>query len=127
MTAPHVAPDFRPNAEGIADHFRGLIAAGILAPGERLPSVRQLARDLSIAPGTVAKAFQRLDADGMITTRHGSGTRVADRQGSLPVAILEALRHVVDEGDRYNIGIDSLRATLDAMWTTTHPNTTSAR
>lgn len=127
MTAPYVASEVRPTSDGIADHFRGLIAAGILAPGERLPSVRQLARDLSIAPGTVAKAFQRLDADGMITTRHGSGTRVADRQGALPTAVLDALRHVVDEGDRHNIGIDTLRSTLDAMWTTTHPNTPPAR
>lgn len=45
--------------------------------GERLPPVRQLARDLGIAPGTVARAYQELKQAGLVTTRRGGGTTVA--------------------------------------------------
>ncbi|MDP4334706.1 GntR family transcriptional regulator [Curtobacterium sp. A7_M15] len=108
-------------AEAIADLIRGQIAVGLLAPGARLPSVRQLARDLSVAPGTVAKAFQRLDAEGLLMTRLGSGTRVAERNGALPSAVLDALRRSVDNADRYDVGIEQLHAALDALWAEEHP------
>lgn len=109
------------DAEGIAEHIRGLVSVGVLAPGMRLPSVRQLAADLSVAPGTVAKAFRRLDAEGVVTTRLGSGTRVAERQGALPATVLEALRRVVEVADDHGVGPERLHAALDAVWTAEHP------
>ena len=63
-----------------------LVAAGLLAPGTRLPPVRQLAADLGLAPGTVARAYSELESAGVLTTRRGGGTTVAPRAPSGPAA-----------------------------------------
>jgi DNA-binding transcriptional regulator YhcF (GntR family) len=53
-----------------------LIAGGVLGPGDRLPPIRQLAADLGIAPGTVARAYRLLESAGLVRTGRGGGTRV---------------------------------------------------
>ena len=53
-----------------------LIADGELTPGDRLPSVRDLARDLGVNVNTVRSAYTKLDADGLVRTKHGVGTVV---------------------------------------------------
>lgn len=50
---------------------------GLLPAGARLPTVRQLASDLGVAPGTVARAYKELEAAGAIETRGRNGTVVA--------------------------------------------------
>ena len=50
------------------------IARGDLAPGDRLPTVRQLAVDLSINPNTVIRAYRELEIEGVLETQQGSGT-----------------------------------------------------
>ena len=67
-----------PPYEQLRAQVAGLIAAGQLGPGARLPSVRQLAGDLGLAPGTVARAYTELEAAGLISTRHRGGTFVAE-------------------------------------------------
>jgi len=52
------------------------VARGELAPGDRLPTVRQLAVDLSVNPNTVIRAYRQLEAEGVIETQQGSGTFV---------------------------------------------------
>lgn len=52
------------------------VAAGELAPGDRLPAVRQLASDLGLAANTVARAYRELEADGVLEGRGRSGTFV---------------------------------------------------
>ena len=54
-------------------------AAGDLAPGHKLPTVRQLAADLGLATGTVARAYRELEAAGIIQTQGRRGTFVASR------------------------------------------------
>jgi DNA-binding transcriptional regulator YhcF (GntR family) len=54
----------------------GQVSDGILAPGDRLPTVRRLAEDLGIAPNTVARAYRELEADGVLEGRGRSGTFV---------------------------------------------------
>ncbi|NUP43366.1 MAG: winged helix-turn-helix transcriptional regulator, partial [Streptomyces sp.] len=59
--------------------LREAIRSGRLAPGTRLPSYRSLAVDLGLARNTVADAYAELVAEGWLTARQGSGTRVAPR------------------------------------------------
>lgn len=60
----------------LAERLRAAIAAGELAPGEALPSVRQLAATLRMNPGTVVQAYRDLEAAGLVELRQGSGTYV---------------------------------------------------
>lgn len=55
-------------------------AAGLLAPGHRLPPVRRLAAELGIAVNTVARAYRELEADGVVETHGRGGTLVATRR-----------------------------------------------
>ncbi|MFD9796438.1 PLP-dependent aminotransferase family protein [Streptomyces sp. NPDC059070] len=64
---------------GLMDALREAVRGGRLAPGTRLPSSRSLAADLGIARNTVADAYAELVAEGWLTARQGSGTRVAQR------------------------------------------------
>ncbi len=54
-------------------------ASGKLAPGDRLPTVRELAAELVVNPNTVARAYQMLEAEGVTTSRRGAGTVIAER------------------------------------------------
>lgn len=67
-----------PPYEQVRAQLAGFIGIGILAPGTRLPAIRQLAGDLGIAAGTVARAYRELEHAGLIHTRGRHGTRVAD-------------------------------------------------
>lgn len=57
--------------------MRGLIERGELRPGDSLPTVRQLAGDLGVAPNTVARAYAELQQDGWLASEGRRGTRVA--------------------------------------------------
>ncbi|MGW1213149.1 MocR-like pyridoxine biosynthesis transcription factor PdxR [Streptomyces sp. NPDC002499] len=63
----------------LIDALRAAVRDGRLAPGTRLPPYRSLAADLGVARNTVADAYAELVAEGWLTARQGSGTRVAER------------------------------------------------
>ncbi|MET8943423.1 PLP-dependent aminotransferase family protein [Streptomyces sp. NPDC004542] len=67
--------------------LREAVRGGRLAPGTRLPPYRSLAADLGVARNTVADAYAELVAEGWLTARQGSGTRVADRAEPLRPAV----------------------------------------
>ncbi|AKT51383.1 GntR family transcriptional regulator [Arsenicicoccus sp. oral taxon 190] len=64
--------------EQIVAQVTDAIAAGTLATGARLPTVRQLAGDLGLAVNTVAKAYKQLEAEGHVATRGRNGTVVLE-------------------------------------------------
>ena len=70
-----------PVSEQIAEAIRFAIATGHLAIGEKLPSVRGLAREVLVNPNTVAKVYRDLEREGVLRTRPGSGAFVADDAG----------------------------------------------
>ncbi len=70
----------------IEESVRHLVASGALRPGDPLPSVRDLAREQRINPNTVAKAYQRLAEAGVVESRRGEGTFVAERPPAMPPA-----------------------------------------
>ncbi|MEU0422767.1 PLP-dependent aminotransferase family protein [Streptomyces canus] len=75
----HLEPTGGGVRRGLTDALREAVRTGRLAPGTRLPSSRALAADLGIARNTVADAYADLVAEGWLTARQGSGTRVSDR------------------------------------------------
>ena len=70
----------RPIYEQIRQEFMRLILSGAIAPGEKLPSVRELAAQLSINPNTIQRAYRELEREGYIYTAAGRGAFCADWQ-----------------------------------------------
>ncbi|MEV0155969.1 GntR family transcriptional regulator [Micromonospora sp. NPDC050686] len=68
--------DPTPPYEQLRRQFVDLIGSGALPAGERLPPLRQLAADLGLAVGTVARTYRELEAAGLVRSRRGGGTRV---------------------------------------------------
>ncbi|MHB9146446.1 MAG: GntR family transcriptional regulator [Symbiobacteriia bacterium] len=92
----------------VADQVRQAVAGGTLRPGDRLPSVRELAVELAINPNTIAKAYQELERDGVIETPRGRGSFIADRDQGLPAdARREKLRPAVERlvVEAYHLGV----------------------
>ncbi len=86
------ATDPTPPYEQLRRQLAGLIGAGVLAPGDRLPPLRQLAADLGLAAGTVARTYRELEAAGQVVSRRGGGTRVADSARLPRAQVRTALR-----------------------------------
>lgn len=64
----------------IIDQVMGGIAASALAPGDQLPTVRQLAVDLAINPNTVIRAYRELEVRGVLDTQQGTGTFIGQQK-----------------------------------------------
>jgi GntR family transcriptional regulator len=64
----------------IIDQVKGGIATGTIGPGDRLPTVRQLAVDLSVNPNTVSRAYTELELTGLVETHMGSGTYIGNKR-----------------------------------------------
>jgi GntR family transcriptional regulator len=62
------------------DQVSGGIAAGALAGGDQLPTVRQLAVDLSVNPNTVIRAYRELEIRGVLETQQGTGTFIGHQK-----------------------------------------------
>ena len=97
--------DARPIYIQIVDGFRAQISAGVLQSGEKLPSVRELATELSINPNTIQRAYRQLEALGWIATMPGKGCFVSglpeyalDEQKELLHAFDEAALALVQRG-----------------------------
>jgi DNA-binding transcriptional regulator YhcF (GntR family) len=76
----------------IIDQVVGGIAAGTLVAGDQLPTIRQLAVDLSINPNTVIRAFRELEIRGMLETQQGTGTFVSHQK--IPRDVAERQRRL---------------------------------
>jgi DNA-binding transcriptional regulator YhcF (GntR family) len=94
------------------------VATGRLAAGERLPSVRRLADQMDVAPGTVARAYGELERMGVVLTDGARGTRVAERPAPVPdpsrLAALDGMMRPVAVA-AFHLGATAaeLRAALD--------------
>lgn len=65
-------------SDQIVDNFKELIVSGVLKPEDRIPSVRELAGEITVNPNTVQKAYHVLEQQGYIYTSRGRGTFVSD-------------------------------------------------
>lgn len=75
----------------VRDQLARLIGAGALPAGTRLPTVRQFARDLGLAPGTIARTYRELELSGLVDTGRARGTVVAETIAIDPMAALRDL------------------------------------
>jgi DNA-binding transcriptional regulator YhcF (GntR family) len=89
-----------PAYEQLRTQVTELVASGTLAAGTRLPSIRQLASDLGLAPGTVARAFRELEADGLVTSRVRHGTVVTGPAGGAQAADQAAAERMLHDAAR---------------------------
>lgn len=72
--------DRRPIYEQVAEKLQELILRGVLIPGTRMPSVRQLAMELSINPNTIQRAYTELEQEGLIYPVKGKGNFISDSE-----------------------------------------------
>lgn len=103
----------------LVEQVRHAIEVGGLGPGERLPTVRWLAEDLAIAPNTIVKAYGELRRMGLVESRPGVGTVVADGVGEVArerrvAAVFERLRVLVRDAAALGISEDDLWAGVDS-------------
>ena len=114
---PKLAPTDEANpARDIYRQLRGLIASGQLGAGERLPTVRQTASDLGVAPGTVARAYKLLEGEGLVVSRTAAGTRVAESAGVLPASVIRRVRELVEDATSVDADLDDVVDVLRTIW-----------
>jgi len=90
-----------------------MVASGRLVPGQRLPTIRQLATELGLAKGTVARAYRELESSGIIEGRGRAGTYVAAEP---PVAytVVERRERLKDAAERYASEVRQMNVGPDA-------------
>jgi GntR family transcriptional regulator len=99
----------RPVYRQIIDQIKRDIAMGRLIKDEKLPTVRQLAAQLTINPNTIAKAYRQLESEGIIVTRPGAGAFIANLDSNLSRAVRKRL--LSDELER--IAVEAFHMQID--------------
>lgn len=102
----------------IVRQMKFAVADGVLRPGELVPSVRELARDLAINPNTIARAYRQLQDDRVLQTVRGTGLEVAggaaERCRSERLKLIRnRLRQVLAEAKQSKLDVRELRALID--------------
>lgn len=109
-----------PISRQIADQVRSQCVAQALKPGDRVPSVRELARELAVNQNTILHVYERLTAEGWLETRQGSGTFVKANPGTRghknaqTQALLAQLRQAVQQARLLGIDSEELHEMLSA-------------
>ena len=107
--------DARPIYSQIVDGFREQITAGVLLPGEKLPSVRDLATELAINPNTIQRAYRQLESEGWISSIQGKGcfvTGAPDAHAREQQRLLREFDHLVQALERCGISREVLSRKL---------------
>lgn len=102
----------------IVRQMKFAVADGVLRPGELVPSVRELARDLAINPNTIARAYRQLQDDRVLQTVRGTGLEVAggaaERCRSERLKLIRnRLRQVLTEAKQSKLDVRELRQLID--------------
>lgn len=110
-----------PPYEQIRSQIATMAATGVLADGARLPPIRQLAADLRLAGGTVARAYRELEQEGAIVTRGRHGTfvqrprRAAGTDGELDDAARSFAVRATQLGADRTRALESVRRAFEAV------------
>jgi GntR family transcriptional regulator len=96
------------------------IISGQLRPGDPFPSVRSLSKDLKINPNTAHKVVTRLVSDGLLETRSGLGTVVAEMRGSSNTERMQLLGYEIEklvvEAKKLGIGVQEVVESITTHW-----------
>ena len=98
--------DRRPIYEQIVEKFRMLILSGAVEPSSKMPSVRQLAVELSINPNTIQRAYMELEQQGLICPVKGKGSFVTD--SSRMEETLSELKEIAEKGMALGVGEEEM-------------------
>lgn len=108
--------DRRPIYEQVVERFEELILKGVLDPQSQLPSVRNLAMELSINPNTIQRAYTELERKGLIYSVKGKGSFVGDNDHLIEVRkaeILDSLLKLVKEANDMGITNEQIKIKLN--------------
>ena len=107
-----------PPYEQLRQQVTALVRAGVLTTGTRLPAIRQLANDLGLAGGTVARAYRELESDGIVTThgRHGTVVATVDADQAASAPLLKSARRFAADARRAGAGVEDAIAALRAAY-----------
>ena len=110
-----------PITRQIAAQIRAQCASKALKPGDRLPSVRALASELSVNQNTILRVYERLTAEGLLERRHGQGTFVADhipsgQMSSQKQVLYQQITQVTELAKTLGIDAEEVHRLLDEMW-----------
>lgn len=113
--------DSTPIYEQITRQIKAKILGGELQPGEALPSMRLLAKELRISVITTKRAYEDLERDGFILTQPGRGSFVAEQNPALLreehlKKVEDCLQGAVDAARLGGIGYDEVAETLRLLW-----------
>ncbi len=97
-----------PAYEQVRGQLGGHIRSGTLAPGTKLPVVRALASDLGVAVNTIARAYQELEREGLVTTRRRVGTIVCASIPVVPEGVANAVQQLVDAATAADLPLDTV-------------------
>ncbi|SFL56558.1 DNA-binding transcriptional regulator YhcF, GntR family [Paenibacillus sp. 1_12] len=102
----------RPLYEQFVEQLRAMIVRGVLAPGVRMPSVREMAATIRVNPTTVMKTYQELERDRLLVTFRGQGTYVTtDTEAiweSKRTIVREAVKHLREIAESLDLTVDQL-------------------
>ncbi len=104
--------DSRPIYEQVKESFRKLILSGVLPPGEKMPSVRELATSLTINPNTIQRAYRELEQEGFICSVPGKGSFVCEATDAATVhrqELLARFRALATELRELNVSAEELQ------------------
>jgi len=101
----------RPVYQQIIDQVKRDIALGRLAKEDKLPTVRELARQIAINPNTIGKAYRQLEQEGIIVTKPGAGAFVASLDSNLNRSVRKKL--ISEELER--VAVDAFHMQIDGQ------------
>lgn len=109
-----------PVFQQIVGSVKRAAATGRLRTGDKLPSVRELAKELVVNPNTVARAYQVLEAEGVTVSRRGAGTFVAERKivmrrDAMVAAFGNALDAALTDAVTRGLGKDDARRAFEEV------------
>ena len=103
----------------IKEHFKSLIANRVLAPGDQLPTIRELSVELTVNPNTIARAYSELEREGLLATQQGRGTFVIEPANRVELDIVrrqklcDLVEHAIVEARTLGYSLDDIEECMN--------------